>query len=134
MATELLYYPLDIFFESPAAGFVLSFILNIIYFGILSYIFIRPQIKGIGFHKFLIGILGMTGAMVAADFIPFYLFGIANVASYAPHFVLNFALLAAINFSLARYHFKAPASRSLIIGLIMGMLTNAYLVWVTYAP
>ena len=122
-------YPLEILFESPAAGFTLSYILNMVYFGVIGYVIIRPQMRKTTLHKFLLGTLGLTGASVAANMIPFYIFGIADVASFVPHFLLGFVLLAVINFALARHHFKAPAAGSVAIGLIMAVLANGYLTW-----
>jgi len=126
------YYPLDLFFNNPAAGFVLSYILNSIYFAIIGYVLIGDEMRNATLHKFLIGMLVLTMGGVIANFMPLYAFGIWGVASYAPHFVVNFLLLAVINFGLAAYHFKAKMLRSVILAIIMATLTNAYLVWLAY--
>jgi len=126
------YYPLDVFLDNPAYGFVLSFMLNTVYFAIIGYVLIRPAMKKADFHRFFIGMLGMTVAMIAADFVPFYAFGIFGAASYLPHFLVTFVLLACTGFLLARYHFGAPAARSASVAAIMAVLTNAYLVWVVF--
>jgi|GEM_PF-3003548 len=126
------YYPLDIFLDNPAYGFVVSFILNAVYFAIIGYVLIRPALRKADFHRFFIGMLGMTVGTVAAGFVPFYAFGISGGASYLPHFMASFVLLAGINFLLARYHFGAPAARSAAVAAIMAVLTNSYLVWVVF--
>lgn len=126
------YYPMDLFFDNPAYGIIVSLIMNAVYFAIIGYIIIGDPIRKSTIQRFMTGIAAMTTAAIVAGFIPFLAFGIEVTASYAPHFMVNYVIMAAATFLISRFYFRASVKSSTAAAMIMAVLANYYLIWIIF--